>query len=214
MFKVFLVFLYLVFSAVRVHRKVANSFKLEFVQNFGSLDWDIHQGTADCLHGILNTESRNTLNNHCAHWNISVSPNWRSVTGVRGTHGIDVTQEAIGHFRCILGILVQESIKTGRYFHSVRLFNMIYWLWMTASDFCDSQSFIKAHFTHQWLADPVDEGLWFLCCLRTAAAHLQFHNFTLSILRQESKSARHVVRIWTRWYVKYCFTEKDGSQET
>lgn len=48
---------------------------------------------------------------------------------------------------------------------------------------CDLQSFIKAHFTHERLADPVDEGLWFLCSLRTAAAYLQFHHFTLSVLR-------------------------------
>lgn len=56
---------------------------------------------------------------------------------------------------------------------------------MTASDFCDLQPFIKAHFTLQWLADPVDEGLWFLCGLRTAAVHLQFHHFTLSVLRHK-----------------------------
>lgn len=52
---------------------------------------------------------------------------------------------------------------------------------------CDLQSFIKAHFTHQRLADPVDEGLWFFCNLRTAAVHLQFHNLPLSILTNNSK---------------------------
>lgn len=48
--------------------------------------------------------------------------------------GIDVTQLAIGHLgKWILRIFVWE------------------------------QSFIKAHFTHQWLADPVDEGLVCVC---------------------------------------------------
>lgn len=45
------------------------------------------------------------------------------------------------------------------------------------------QSIIKAHFTNERLADPVDEGLWFLSSLRAAAAYLQFHHITLGVLR-------------------------------
>lgn len=61
---------------------------------------------------------------------------------------------------------------------------------MTARDFCDLQSFVKAHFAHQWLADPVDEGLWFLRSLRTATVHLQLHHFALSILRNKVEVRR------------------------
>lgn len=49
------------------------------------------------------------------------------------------------------------------------------------------QSFIKAHFTRQWLADPVDEGFGLFCSVRTAAAHQQFHHFSLSILKNNIK---------------------------
>lgn len=70
------------------------------------------------------------------------------------------------------------------------VFYMECYLGMTASDFCNLQSFIKAHFAHEWLADPVDEGLWFLCGLRAAAGHLQFHHFTLSILRNKAEVSR------------------------
>lgn len=69
---------------------------------------------------------------------------------------------------------------------------------MTVSDFCDLQSFIKAHFTLKWLADPVDEGIWFLCGLSTAAVYLQFHHFTLIILGNNDAT----------WYVKYCLTKR------
>ena len=58
---------------------------------------------------------------------------------------------------------------------------------------CDLQSFVETHFTHQRLADPVDEGLRFLSSVRTAAAHLQFNHFTLSVLRNRVGGKKEVL---------------------
>ncbi len=41
----------------------------------------------------------------------------------RGTHGIDVTQEAIGNFRWILWVFVQESTQTVRSFRRLSEFS-------------------------------------------------------------------------------------------
>lgn len=94
----------------------------------------------------------------------------------RGAYGVDVAQEAIGHFRRILWVFVYESMKSDDTFSALST------LRKGRGCSCDLQSLIKAHFTHQRLADPVDEGLWFLCSLRAAAARLQFHHFSLSVL--------------------------------
>lgn len=81
---------------------------------------------------------------------------------------------------------------------------------MRARNSCNLQPFIKTHFTHHWLANPVDEGLWFLCGVGAAAAHLQLHHLTLSILR---RLARCEVMMWTRWYTRYCSTNRMGVKE-
>lgn len=104
-----------------------------------------------------------------------------SPNAFRGAYGVDVAQEAIGHFRRILWVFVYESMKSddtfSALFHIKKKSRMQLWHFS-----CYLQSFIKAHFTHQRLADPVDEGLWFLCSLRAAASRLQFHHFSLSVL--------------------------------
>ena len=100
-----------------------------------------------------------------------------------GTHRVDVAQEAIGHFRWILWMLVQEATDTQRDL-SVKVSTQIVRRGRREAA-RDLQSFIKTHFAHQRLTDPVDEGLGLLCSFRTAAGHLQFHHFTLRVLRKK-----------------------------
>lgn len=64
----------------------------------------------------------------------------------------------------------------------------------TQSLFSDSQSFVETDFTLLGLADPVDEGLRFLCSLMgSTAMHLQLHHPALGVLR-EMESERDTVR--------------------
>lgn len=62
----------------------------------------------------MTPRKKNTLKDQSAHRNICKSEQ----VFCRGTHRIDVTQEAVGHFSWILGVFVQESKKTARHFHA------------------------------------------------------------------------------------------------
>lgn len=122
-----------------------------------------------------NSKQKKVLKNHNVHESKQVV---RSLvlTGLMSLRKPLGTSEGSSGFLC-MNLWKWWPIFSESPFHIQERSRMPLWHFI-----CDLQCFIKAHFTHQRLADPVDEGLWFLCSLRATAAHLQFHHFSLSVL--------------------------------